>query len=87
MLFRLKIFTSTQSMGLKYSVRLVGTHQLDPFSTSSALLRTLYLGSITSTQLIRPQYFDLFQIWIYYWLRSTGQSTVLVEVKVKNAMP
>jgi len=52
-----------------YRVRINSTFSvLQPFS----YLRLLYL---------RPLYFDLCQIWAYYWSSSTGRSKILVEVK------
>ena len=52
-------------------------------STSTSLLRLAYFDFelFTWTSLVRPLYFDLCQIWTSYWSRSTGRSTVLVEVK------
>ena len=56
---------------------------LRPFSY---LRPFLYFDRYTSTSLLRHLYFDLCtstfcQIWTSYWSRSTGRSTILVEVK------
>jgi len=57
----------------KYKVEVErGTHQFDLFCTSTALLRPLYFGSLTST---------ISQILIFYWSKSIDRSKVLVEVK------
>jgi len=58
-------------------------------STSPSLGRPLYFDSRTSTFLLRTLYFCLLtstfcQIWISYWSRTPGRSTVLVEVKRSN---
>jgi len=60
-----------------------GTHQFDLFCTSTQ--RPYFDLNLTSTFLAKL-YFDqnctstFCQIWASYWSRSTGRSTVLVEV-------
>ena len=57
----------------KITGRKMATHQFDLFCTFSYLRSFLYFDSLTST---------FCQIWLSYLSRSTGRSTVLVEVKL-----
>ena len=58
-----------------FKTQKMGTHQFDLFCTSTIFISStcLYFDSLTST---------FCQIWTSYWSRSTGQSKVLVEVKL-----